>query len=118
MLENKEAVFKTDKVIAFRIVSGEEIIGKITNFDSQSISIKKPCSLTIDPQGNVGLMPASFIGNPEEDVIYQRSAITAIMSPRDDAVSSYEAYASNIALPQKEGIVTSAKQVKSDKYNE
>ena len=109
MLENKEAIFKVDKIIAFRIVSGEEIIGKITHFDSQSVSIRKPCQLTIDPQGNVGLMPASFIGNPEEDVIYQRTAITAIMTPREDALSSYEAYASNLVLPKKEGIVTSAK---------
>ena len=67
MLENKKTVFETDKVIAFRIVSGEEIIGKITHFDTQSVSIKKPCSLTIDPNGNVGLMPASFIGNPDKD---------------------------------------------------
>ena len=110
MLENKKAVFEDGKVIAFRIISGEEIVGKITHFDAQSVSIKKPCTLTIDPQsGNVGLMPASFIGNPEEDVIYQRSAITAIMVPRDDAVSSYEAYASNLVLPKKEGIVTSGK---------
>ena len=110
MLENKKAVFETDKVIAFRIVSGEEVIGKITHFDSQSVSIKKPCTLTLDPNtGNMGLMPASFIGNPEEDVIYQRTAITAIMTPREDAVSSYEAYASNLVLPKKEGIVTSAK---------
>jgi hypothetical protein len=110
MLENKKAVFETDKVIAFRIVSGEEIIGKITHFDAQSVSIKKPCTLTIDPNtGGMGLMPASFIGNPEEDVIYQRTAITAVMTPREDAVSSYEAYASNLVLPKKEGIVTSAK---------
>lgn len=109
MLENKKAVFETDKVIAFRIVSGEEIVGKVTHFDAQSVSIKKPCQLTIDPQGNVGLMPASFIGDPEEDVTYQRSAIIAIMIPREDAVSSYEAYASNLVLPKKEGIVTSAK---------
>ena len=109
MLENKEAVFKTDKVIAFRIVSGEEIIGKITNFDTQSVSIRKPCSLTIDPQsGGMGLMPATFIGNPEEDVTYQRAAIVAIMTPREDAVSSYEAYASDLIVPKKEGIVTSA----------
>lgn len=110
MLENKKAIFEVDKVIAFRIISGEEIIGKITAFDSQSVSIRKPCSLTIDPNtGGMGLMPASFIGDPEEDVIYQRTAITAIMSPREDAASSYEAYASDLVLPKKEGIVTSAK---------
>ena len=46
MLENKEAVFKEDKIIAFRINTGDEIIGKITSFDSQSVTVKKPCTLT------------------------------------------------------------------------
>lgn len=105
MLENKEAVFETGKVVAFRIITGEEIIGKITHFDSHSVSLKKPCTLTFNQEG-MGLMPASIIGNPEHDVTYQRSAIVAIMTPREDAVSSYEAYASSLVLPKKSGIVT------------
>ena len=108
MLENKEAVFENGKVIAFRIVSGEEIIGKITGFDAHSVSLKKPCTLTFTQEG-MGLMPASVIGNPEKDVTYQRSAIIAIMTPREDATSAYEAYASSLVLPKKEGIVTSGK---------
>jgi len=105
MLENKEAVFENGKVVAFRIITGEEIIGKITSFDAHSVSLKKPCTLTFTQEG-MGLMPASVMGNPEKDVTYQRSAIVAIMTPREDAVGSYEAYASNLVLPKKEGIVT------------
>lgn len=108
MLENKEAVFENGKVIAFRIITGDEIIGEITSFDGQSVSLKKPCTLTFTQEG-MGLMPASVIGNPEHDVKYQRAAIVAIMTPRADAISSYEAYASNLIVPKKEGIVTSAK---------
>ena len=107
MLENKQAVFENGKIVAFRIITGEEIVGKITRFDGQSVSLKKPCTLTFQQEG-MGLMPASIIGNPEEDVTYQRAAIVAIMTPRDDAVAAYEAYASEIVLPKKDGIVTSA----------
>lgn len=106
MLENKEAVFETDKIIAFRIITGDEVIGKVTAFDSQSVTVKKPCTLTFDPQtGNVGLMPASLLSDPEKDIVYQRNAIVAIMTPREDAASSYEQYASPVAIAQKGGLV-------------
>jgi hypothetical protein len=108
MLENKEAVFQDGKIVAFRIVTGEEIIGKVTSFDAHSVSLKKPCTLTITQEG-MGLMPASVLGNPEKDVTYQRSAIVATVTPRDDAVSSYEAYATGLVMPKNDGIVTSAK---------
>jgi hypothetical protein len=106
MLENKEAVFETDKTVAFRISTGDEIIGKVTSFDKHSVSIKKPCTLNYNPQtGDVGLMPASMLADPEKDIEYQRAAIIAIMIPRADAASSYEAYATDIAVPQKGGLV-------------
>ena len=106
MLENKEAVFEKDKIIAFRIITGDEVIGKITAFDSQSVTVKKPCTLTFDPQtGNVGLMPASLLSDPDKDIVYQRNAIVAIMTPRKDAATSYAEYASPVALAHKTGIV-------------
>jgi len=106
MLEEKEAVFETGKIVAFRISTGDEIIGKVTNFNKYSVTIKKPCTLTFDPQtGNVGLIPASLLADPKKDITYQRSAIVAIMTPREDAASSYEAYASELALPKKSGLV-------------
>ena len=106
MLENKEAVFQAGKTVAFRISTGDEIIGKVTAFDKHSVTIKKPCTLTFDPQtGNVGLMPASLLSDPEKDIVYQRAAIVAIMEARPDAAGSYESYASGIAVPQKGGLV-------------
>ncbi len=109
MLENKEAVFKDGKVVAFRINTGDEVIGQVTAFDSQSVTIKKPCTLTFDPKtGQVGLMPASLLADPSKDIIYQRTAIVAIMTPREDAANSYEAYATDIVVPAKGGIVVPA----------
>jgi len=106
MLEEKEAVFEAGKIVAFRISTGDEIIGKVTSFDKYSVTVKKPCTLTFDPQtGNVGLMPASLLADPEKNISYQRTAIVAIMAPREDAATSYEAYATNLVLPKKDGLV-------------
>lgn len=106
MLENKKAVFKVGKIVAFRITTGDEIIGEITAMDKESITIKKPCGLQIQPGlGHIGLAPATVLGDPAKDVAYQRNAILAVMEPREDAVKSYEDYASDIALLSKEKLV-------------
>lgn len=104
MLEDKKAVFTVGKIVAFRITTGDEIIGEITALDKESITIRKPCGLQIQPQsGQVGLAPATVLGDPEADVAYQRNAILAVMKPRPDAEESYKDYASNIALLPKGG---------------
>ena len=91
MLENKKAVFEVGKIVAFRIITGDEIIGEITLLDKESITIRKPCGLQIQPQtGEVGLAPATVLGDPTKDVAYQRNAILAVMEPREDAVKSYQ----------------------------
>ena len=106
MLETKSTIFEIGKIVAFRISTGDELIGKITSMDKESITIKKPCGLQVNPQnGQVGLAPASMLGDPDADVIYQRTAIIAIMKPRPDAATSYEEYASEIALIKKSGLL-------------
>lgn len=106
MLENKETVFEVGKVVAFRISTGDEIIGEITSMDKESVTIKKPCGLQIHQQtGQVALAPATMLGDPEKPVSYQRGSIVARMTPRPDAVTSYEEYASDIAIVQKPGLV-------------
>lgn len=106
MLDNKETVFEVGKVVAFRISTGDEIIGEITSMDKESITIKKPCGLQVQPStGQVALAPATMLGDPEKPVSYQRGSIVARMTPRDDAVESYKEYASDIALVKKDGLV-------------
>jgi len=106
MLNDKETVFEVGKVVAFRVSTGDEIIGEITSMDKESITIKKPCGLQIQPStGQVALAPATMLGDPDAPVSYQRSAIVARMTPREDAVESYKEYASDIALVKKDGLV-------------
>jgi len=106
MLNNKETVFEVGKVVAIRIVTGDEVIGEITDMDKESITLKKPCGLQINPQsGEIILAPATMLGDPTKPVAYQRTAIVARMTPRIDALESYKDYASDIALVKKDGLV-------------
>jgi len=106
MLNNKETVFEVGKIVAFRITTGDEIIGEITDMDKESITIKKPCGLQINPKtGEIALAPATMLGDPEKPIAYQRGAIVARMTPRKDALDSYKDYASDIALVKQDGLV-------------
>jgi len=106
MLDNKETVFEVGKIVAIRITTGDEVIGEITDMNKESITLKKPCGLQLNQQtGEVILAPATMLGDPTAPIAYQRSAIVARMTPRDDALSSYKEYASDIALVKKDGLV-------------
>ena len=106
MLNNKETVFEIGKVVAIRISTGDEVIGEITNMDKESISLKKPCGLQINQQtGEIILAPATMLGDPKHPIAYQRTAIVARMTPRDDALESYKEYASDIVLGKQDRLV-------------
>ncbi len=106
MLDNKETVFEVGKIVAIRILTGDEVIGEITSMDKESITLKKPCGLQLNQQtGEVILAPATMLGDPTKPISYQRGAIVARMTPREDALESYKEYASDIALVKKDGLV-------------
>ncbi len=97
MLKEKP-FFEEGEVAAFRLVTGDEILGEITARYEDTIDVKKPCTLAIGADGNVGLTPAAMLANPEKPVTYYRSQILAVMEPREDAVKAYLQFASGIQL--------------------
>jgi hypothetical protein len=104
MLENKEARFEKGKIIAFRINTGDEIIGQVKDFDSSSVTLTKPCSLAMQ-EGGIGLVPATMMGDQNEGITYERSAIIATMPPNQQFLSVYENHVSPVLVPEKQGIV-------------
>ena len=104
MLENKEARFEKDKIIAIRINTGDEIIGKIVDFDSSSVTLEKPCSLAMQQDG-IGLVPATMMGDQGEPITYERSAIIATMKPNKQFLAVYENHLSPVIVPEKQGLV-------------
>lgn len=99
-----KAVLEEGKVICFRLITGDEILGRIVSLTRDEISIKKPCTVMPGPQG-YGLGPATLLGDVEHPVTYQRSAIVAIMKPRADAEHAYTAFETGLTLPSRDGLV-------------
>jgi len=97
MLKEK-SFFEEGEVAAFRLVSGDEILGEVVKKNDDTIDVKKPCTLAIGQDGNVGLTPAAMLANPEKPVTYFRNQIVAVMEAREDAVKAYLQFASGIQL--------------------
>jgi len=104
MLENKEARFQKDKIVAIRIKTGDEIIGQVIDFDSTSITLNKPCSLAMQQDG-IGLVPATMMGDQGEPITYERSAIIATMKPNKQFLSVYESHIATVLVPKEKSIV-------------
>jgi len=102
----KKAVFEKGKIIAVRLITGDEIIGQIESFDREFVILNQPCTLAMQKDG-IGLVPATMLGDQSEPITYQRSSIIATMTPNKQFLDVYEQHISAIQLPQKEGIVLS-----------
>ena len=94
----KQELFKKGEVAAFRLVTSDEIIGEVVEVTDAEISLKKPCTLAMGQDGNVGLTPAALLSDPEKPVVYFRNQIVAVMEPRVDAEKAYTTFATGIQL--------------------
>ena len=94
----KSQPFKVGEVAAIRLVTSDEIIGEVVELDDEHLHIKKPCTLAMGQDGNVGLTPAAMLADPEKPVTYYRNQIVAVMTPRPDAEKAYTTFATGIQL--------------------
>ena len=97
MLKSKD-VFKEGEVAGFRLVTGEEVLGKVKTVDEDTIVVDKPFTLGTNAEGNIQFVPISFIGDPEKPVVFERKSIIATITPREELVKGYLQTTSNIAF--------------------
>jgi len=91
---------KTDEVYTFKLTSGEELVGKITELDTEWITVTNPVSIAPGPQG-MGLVPAMFTAEPGSKTHINISNIT-MYAPTDDSVKSrYVEATTGIRIPEK-----------------
>lgn len=69
------------EVITLRIVSGEEVVAKLTEETDTTYKVSKPMTVTISNQG-IGLMPFVFTTSPDKILEINKSAVSMI-APTD-----------------------------------
>jgi len=71
-----------------RMGYGEEIVAKITAFDSSTFTLSKPVAVVPGQQG-IQLMNSLFTADPEAEVTVNRSSVAMIAPVREDVGDSY-----------------------------
>ncbi len=62
------------EIITIKLISGEELIGKLIEETSEGLKLSKPVVLSASPQG-VGMIPYLFTVNPNKEVVVNSHAI-------------------------------------------
>jgi hypothetical protein len=79
---------ETGKTYTMRMGYGEEIVAKITAFDSNTLTLSKPVAVVPGQQG-IQLMNSLFTADPEAEVTVNRSSVAMIAPVREDVGDSY-----------------------------
>jgi hypothetical protein len=79
---------ETGKTYTMRMGYGEEIVAKITAFDSSTYTLSKPVAVVPGQQG-IQLMNSLFTADPEAEVTVNKSSVAMIAPVREDVGDSY-----------------------------
>lgn len=85
MLINKGIT--TGEVVNIKLISGEEIIARLEEENSDTVKINRPMSVSITPSG-LGMMPFMFLSSSDMITIKQ-SHIIAIANAKKEASDQY-----------------------------
>jgi hypothetical protein len=81
-------MIEVGKTYTMRMGYGEEIVAKVTAFDSSTLTLSKPVAVVPGQQG-IQLMNSLFTADPESDVTVNRSSVAMIAPVREDVGDSY-----------------------------
>jgi hypothetical protein len=79
---------ETGKTYTMRMGYGEEIVAKITAYDSSTLTLSKPVAVVPGQQG-IQLMNSLFTADPDAEVTVNRSSVAMIAPVREDVGDSY-----------------------------
>jgi len=79
---------ETGKTYTMRMGYGEEIVAKVTAYDSSTLTLSKPVAVVPGQQG-IQLMNSLFTADPEAEVTVNRSSVAMIAPVREDVGDSY-----------------------------
>jgi hypothetical protein len=84
------------EVVSIKLISGEEIIGRLDEETSEHVKLNKPKSVSIGPQG-LGMMPFMFLAGADTVTIKQNHVIVMAAAAKD-ASDQYIQGTTGIAL--------------------
>jgi len=85
------------EIITLKTTAGEEIVGKLVEEGTTTVTVSKPLCLTATAKG-VGLVPFLFTTDPDADIAINRHAIMVMALTVKDAKDTYIQQTTGIKL--------------------
>lgn len=95
MLVNKK--FNEDDIVSLKLITGEELIAKFINENKESIHISNPLVLTINGNGQIGMIPWLILSQKPEYIV-SKTQIMAISQSSEEAIKKYSEASENFKL--------------------
>lgn len=99
-----KAVVEVGKVYGFKLVTNEEVIGKLIGKQGGEYSLEEPHALVMSQDG-AGLAPWPMSAKLEQNAAIPFSAVVAVYVPREDFAEGYKKSTSKIVTPSSNIIV-------------
>ena len=79
---------KIDEIYTFKLMTGEEIVAKVTETNPDYLMLQNPILTVLSPQG-LQMMPALFSAESDKSVRLNNSSWAMIAEPRSDVSNSW-----------------------------
>lgn len=95
---------EANQVYTIKLNSGEELITKIIENDTQYLTVENPVSVAPGPQG-MGLVPSLFTADPREKVTININSVAVLATTEDAVKMKYLEATTGIKVPEKKIIM-------------
>lgn len=83
-----EIPYKTGDTVSVKLISGEEVVGRIGELTQDVVILTKPMTFIMGPQG-LGMVPYMFSAPQDAKIKIKESAIVAIVKTDENVNKQY-----------------------------
>lgn len=95
---------KVGETYTFKLTSGEEVVGKVTEIQDHYVSLRDPVSVAPGPQG-LGLMQSMFTADPKDSARLNINNVTIFALTDESVKAKYIEATTGIVVPDKKIIM-------------
>jgi len=84
----EKSKYQSGDIISLKLISGDEIIGRLVEHQGDSYELNRPCVVLTTPEG-IGVLQAMFGLDPDRDNLHFRDQHIMAMCPSHDKLKEH-----------------------------
>lgn len=96
----KENKFSVTDVVTVVLINGQEVIGRFVDDTPEGVSLRKPVTLVMSPQG-AAFQQFTATGDTDNNVMVRQHAVSAVVKTNPEISSAYTTATSSVVVPSK-----------------